>query len=178
MRAEEAPQLLLAGPYPPLGLPLEGTERFEFTLRLDHPFAGGDAERANQLVLQVGDAYVETEALHVVACQVGAEAFPLESPPEVALLSGVTETCEPDVQPFATVLIEEASDVRRTPHRHDRNSLRVEIPAAAPREGLERELVAHPFNQHGRARAEGIRRRLHAAILRPPPRYGPAARTA
>jgi hypothetical protein len=80
-----------------LGLSLEGTKRFEFALGFDDPFDGGYTERANQLVLQVGDAYVETEALHIGAFQLGADAGPLEPAPEVALLAGVTEARESEV---------------------------------------------------------------------------------
>jgi len=159
VRAEEAPELLRAGPSPPLGLSLKGAERLEFALGLDDPFHVGDAERADQLILQISDAYKETESFHVGACQRGAETGPLEPAPEVALLSGVTEARESEVQPLGTVPIEEASDVGRTPHRHDRHTLRIEISAAAPCERFERELVTGPLNQHDGAWAP-------AALLR------------
>jgi len=148
VRAEEAPELLPAGPCPPVGLSLEGAKRFEFALGFDDPFHVGNAEGADQLVLEIRVTYKETESLHAGACQLGAEAGPLEPAPEIALLSGVTEAGESEVQPFGTVPIEEASDVGRTPHRHDRHTLRIEIPAAAPCERFEREFVTDPLNQH------------------------------
>src|SRR5207245_5540537 len=165
-RAEEAPELLLGRPRPPLRVSLEVAKRLELALCLDDPFDGGDTEGADQLVLQGGDAHVETEAFHVGAREVGAEAGSLKAPPKVALLSDVTEPRNFQVKPLRTEAIQESSDVRRAPHWHDKHTLRFEIPAAAPRECFERELVADPFNQHGRPCAGGLRRGRHAAILR------------
>ena len=63
----------------------------KLTLSVDDLFHGGGTEGADQLVLQVCDAHVEAQRFHVGASEVGAEAGPLETAPEVALLSGVTE---------------------------------------------------------------------------------------
>src|SRR5207245_1525210 len=97
--AHEAPKLLLGGPSLPRSLLLQGAERSELALTVDDLFHGGGAESADQLVLQVCDAHVEAQLFHPVACEVGAEAGPLETALEVAILSGVAETCQPDVEP-------------------------------------------------------------------------------
>ncbi len=95
--ADEAPELLLLGPSSPGRLLLEGAERSKLTPSVDEPFHRGGTEGADQLVLQVRDAHVETESLHSGASEVGAEAGPLETAPEGALLGGVTEARQPDV---------------------------------------------------------------------------------
>ena len=94
----------------PRGLLLEGTERSEVALSVDDPFNGGRTEGADQLVLQVRDAHVEAESLHVFAGKVGAEAGPLEAAPEVALLGDVTEARQSDVTPPRAEPPQEASD--------------------------------------------------------------------
>jgi hypothetical protein len=155
--AHEAPELLLTGPSSPLRLLLERAERLKVTLSVDHPFHGGSAEGADQLVLQICDAHVETESFHVGAGEVGTEAGPLESALEVDLLCGVTEARQCDVKPLRAEQIQEASDVLRTPHWQNRNALSVKLPTTALSEGFERELVADPFNKHDRTGEEGLR---------------------
>jgi len=150
VRAEEAPKLLFTCSGPPLGLSLENAERLEFALGIDDPFHGGNAESANQLVLQVGDAHVEPEALHRGPREVGAKAGSLETTPEVTLLRGVAEPSNFQVKPLRTEPIEEAADVRRTPHRLDRNALGIQLPTAAPCQRFERELVADAFDKDDR----------------------------
>jgi len=112
----EAPKLLVGGPSLPRGLLLEGAERSELTLSVEDRFHGGGTERADQLILQVCHAHVETERFHIGATEVGAEAGPLETAPEVAFLSGVTEARQPDIKPLRTEEIQEAADIRRPTH--------------------------------------------------------------
>jgi hypothetical protein len=150
--AEEAPELLLMGPSLPRRLLLEGAEGFKVTLRVDDPFYGGGTEGADELVLEVRDAHVETESFHLGASEVGAEAGPLETSLEVALLRSVTQARQPDVGPVRAEQVKEASDVLRAPHRHDGNALIIKAPTAAPSESFERELVAHSFDEHDRPR--------------------------
>jgi hypothetical protein len=148
--ADEAPKLLLAAPCSPRRLLLERAERSKLALGLDDLFHSGGTKTADQLVLQVGDAHVEPEGFHVGATEVGAEAGPLQTAPEVALLAGVTQARQPEVQAPRTEQLQEASDVARTAHRHDDNALSGEIPATAPSDRLERDLVADPLNKHDR----------------------------
>jgi hypothetical protein len=150
---KETPQLLLPGPRSPLGLILEGAKRDEVTEGLDDLFHGGGTKAADQLVLQVGDAHEEADALHLGTRQVGAEPGPLEPAPEIAFLPCVTQARQSEVEAARTVPIEEACDVGGAPHRHDGNRLSSEISAAAPGERLERELIADAFNEDDRSRA-------------------------
>ena len=129
--AQKASKLLLVGPSLPRRLLLEGAEGTKITLGLDDLFHGSGAERADQLLLQVRDANVETESFHVGASEIGAEAGPLETAPEVALLCGVTEAREPDVKPPRAEQLEEGSDGLGAPDRHDGDGLGVKIPSAA-----------------------------------------------
>ena len=153
--SHEATQLLFGRASPPGRLPLERAEGAEISLSLDDPFDGGRAERADQLVLQVRDAHVEAEPLHLVAAEIDAEAGPLEAATEVGFLRGVAQAREPHVGPSAEP-IEHASDRLRAPDRHDGNSLGVEVPALTQSEGLERQPVAEPLDEHDRARDEGL----------------------
>jgi len=147
-RAHEAPQLLLSGPSSLGRLLLEGAERPELTLSVDDLFHRGGAEGADQLVLQVCDAHVEAERLHIGATEVGAEAGPRQTAAEVALPPYVTEARQSEVEPPRTEQIQETPDVRCTPDRHDGNSLGVQVPTTALSQRFERELVADPFDQH------------------------------
>jgi hypothetical protein len=156
--AEETPKLLLMGPSLPRRLLLEGAEGFKVTLRIDDPFHGAATEGADKLVLQIRHAHVEAESFHIGASEVAAEAGPLETSLEVALLRGVTQARQPDVGTLRAEQVQEASDVLRSPHRHDGNALIVEGPTAAPSESSERELVAHSLDEHDRPRREGLSR--------------------
>ena len=156
--AEEAPELLLIGPSSPCRLLLKGAERFKVTLSVDDLFHGGGTEGADQLVLQVCGAHVETECFHIGASEVGAEAGPLETALEDALLCGVTEARQSDVKPLRAEQIQEASYSLRTPDRHDGSALSVEIPTMARSERFERELVADPFDKHDRTCEESLSR--------------------
>ena len=98
----EAPKLLLSGPSLPRRLLLEGAERSKLTLGVEDLFHGGGTERADQLILQVCDAHVETERFHIGATEVGAEAGSLETAPEVTFLCGVTEARQSDIKPLRT----------------------------------------------------------------------------
>ena len=89
--AQEAPKLLLVGPSLPCRLLLEGAERSKLTLGVHDLFHGGRTEGADQLVLQVCDAHVETESFHVGASEVGPEAGALQAAFEGALLRDVAE---------------------------------------------------------------------------------------
>src|SRR2546423_4262062 len=76
--AHEAAELLLGAPALPPRLLLKRAERAEISLRLDDPFDRVGPQRADQLVLEVGDADVEPELFHLVARQIRPETGPLE----------------------------------------------------------------------------------------------------
>jgi hypothetical protein len=156
--AHEAPKLLLIGPSLPRRLLLEGAEGSKVPLGVYDLFHGGGTESADQLVLQVGDAHVETESFHVGASEAGAEAGPLETAPEVALLSGVAEARQPNVKPLRTVQIQKAADGVRSPNWHNRHALGVKVPTSALSQRFERTLVADPFHEHDRTCEEGLGR--------------------
>jgi hypothetical protein len=164
--AHEAAKLLLGRSCLPRRLLLESAKGSEVTLRVDDLFHRGGAESPDQLVLQVCDAHVETQPFHIGAFEVGAEAGPLETAPEVALFCSVTETRQPDVKPPRAEQIQEASDGLRTSNWHNGNALGVEIPATALSERLQRDLIADPFDQHHRTRVADCRDRVCCARRR------------
>ena len=158
--AHEAPELLLDRPSLPLGLLLERAKRAKVSLRVDNLFHGGGAEGADQLVLEVGVAHVEAEPFHIGAREFGAEARPLETAPELALLCSVTETREPDVEPLRTEQRQKASYRLRTSDRNNGDALGVEIPTLPPSERFERAPVANPFDEHDRTAIDACGERV------------------
>ena len=158
--AHEAPKLLFVSPSLPRSLLLEGAEGPKLTLSVNDLFHGGGTESADQLFLQVCVARVEIQPFHIDARKVGAEAGPLETPPEVALLCGVIETGQPDVEPLRTDQIQVPFFGLRAPNRPNGNPLSIKIPATATSERFERALVAEPFNQHDRTRSDACGQRL------------------
>ena len=126
----EAPKLLLSAPSLPRRLLLEGAERSKLTLGLENLFHRGGTERADQLILQVCDTHVETERFHIGTTEVGAEAGPLEPAADVALLPGVTQPGQGEVQPAGAEQPQVAPDAPGTAHRHDGDALGGKVPAA------------------------------------------------
>jgi hypothetical protein len=112
--AHEAPKLPFGGPSSPRRLLLEGPERPEVSLTVDDLFHVGRTESPDQLVLQIFDADIEAEGFHVGASEIGAEARPLETAPEAALLCCVAETRQPDADIFARGTLR--GDVRPLAH--------------------------------------------------------------
>ena len=144
---EPAVKLILCGSSLPRGLVLERAESSEVSLGLGDPLHGLGAVGADQLLLQVSDADIEAQLLHVVAREAGAQAYPLESSAEVALLAGVTETRQRDVESLRPELRKESPDGLCAADRHDRDALGVEIAATPLGECFERTLVADSFDE-------------------------------
>ena len=144
----------------PRRLLLKSAERAELALSVHHLLHGGGTESADELVLEVGDTHVEPEPFHVGASEVGAEACAFEATSEVALLGGVTETSQPDVEPLRAEQIEVPPYGLRTADRHDGNALGAEIATAALGERFDRMLIADPFDEHDRTRLDARGRRV------------------
>ena len=146
--AHEAPKLLLQGPALPCRLLLEGAEGSKVTLSVNYAFHSGCTESADQLVLEICNADEEPEPFQIGASEVGAEPSLLESPPEVALLSRVTETRQLDVKPLRAEHIQKPADGLGASNRHDGDALSIQISTTALGERLERDLVTDAFNEH------------------------------
>lgn len=128
---EEAVELFLGRPCSMRGLLLVRAERRQPSVRGENLLHGGDAEAADELVLQVCFTHVETEPFHVGAAEVETEAGAPKSTPKVALFSCVTETGQRDAGCTRTVDAQEAADRLRAPDRHNGNALGNEIPTTA-----------------------------------------------
>jgi ubiquinone/menaquinone biosynthesis C-methylase UbiE len=149
--AHEAPELLGMRPSLPRRLLLEGAEGPELSLGLDDPLHRGGAQRPDQLVLQVGDADVEAQPLHLGAGEIRAEPCPLETPSELALFRGVAESRQRHVEPLRAEALEALPDRLRPADRDDGDPLGLEVPATPFRERLEGLLVARSFDQNDSA---------------------------
>ena len=145
-----------AGPHgPPLpgGLLLERAEGPKFSLRSDDFFHGGGAEGADQRVLEVFDAHVETELFHIEASEVGAEAGLLETAPELS--SPPPRRRDPPVSrrvPAGRTRSRKRPMACAPPDRHDGNAFSVEVPAAPLGECLDSGLIADSLDEHDCAR--------------------------
>ncbi len=134
----------------PRRLLLEGAEGPKLALGVDDLFHHCGTESADQLVLQIRDAHGETERFQLVARRIEAEAGPLETPPEVVLLTGIAEAREPEITTLRAEQFQITLDRLRAPDWHDRNAFGCEVPTTPLSERLERDLVAHPFDEHHR----------------------------
>jgi hypothetical protein len=152
----EAPELLVVALVSLRKLLPEGAERTELTLRRDDLLHGGRAERADQLVLEVRLADVETEPFHVGASELGAEPGLLQASPKVALLAYVTEARQLDVQSLRAESAQKASDRLRAAHGHDGHALGVEVTTTPLRQRRDSALVADPFDEDDGLHDAGI----------------------
>ena len=122
---------------------------------LDDLHDGVDAERPDQLVLEVGLADVEPDPLHPRPCQIGAETGALQPAPEQALLGGVAQPGQPEVQTGRSDHRQETSDVGGSADRHDGDAFLVEAPSPAPGEGFQRHLVTDALGENDCPRFDG-----------------------
>jgi hypothetical protein len=168
--AHEAPKLILRGAALPRRLLLQGAEGSKLSLSVDDGFHRCGTESADQLVLEICVAPIETQPFHLRAGEVRAEAGPLETAPEVALLCGVVETRKSDVESLRAEPFQELSYGLRTPDRYHGNAVSVEIPASALSERFERALVADPFDEHDCTRVDvcGQMVLIHVSYLHSP----------
>lgn len=148
-------------------LALEREERADLALGLDHLLYAVGAEGTDQLVLQVGDAHLETQGLQSGTGEAGAEPDPLQVVPEVPLLADVAESRQWEAEPRRAAHVQEAPDARRAAERYDRDALRVEVAAVARGQCLDRDLVAASLDEHDRTHTIGQFPRLHGCRVRP-----------
>jgi hypothetical protein len=127
------------------GLFLERPERAQISVLREHAPHSFRANRPSQLVLEVPRAGVEPGALEASA------VLASQRTQEVTLLADVVETSDEHL----TVLPEEARQIPIAAHRHDGDTLGVEIPATAPGERLDGAAIARSFDEHYAARLHG-----------------------
>ena len=108
-----------------------------------------DAERADELALEVGVAREEAERLEF---GVGAtEPGRLDSAPHIRDLPDVEETHHAAAHRLACECREMVMQVRHPAHRHDGRARRYEVEVEPIGEGFDREPVALTFDEHDRA---------------------------
>jgi hypothetical protein len=163
--AHEPPKLLLGGTAAPLRHLLQRPESMEITVGAEDFFDGRHAKRTNQLILQVRDAHVEPELLHFRTSEVGAQTGALECPAKHRLLAGVAETSDAHAVVRRSELVEEASDAVRAPEPNEPDSRRCEVNPAPLGQRLDRDLVAHAFDDHDRATVGLIGCHIHRRHL-------------
>src|SRR5215469_1927263 len=140
--AEEPQQLGLDGLPPPLRLVLQAAERAEISLRVNERLDRADSDSADQLVFQVLHANIEPQALHLGPGPRRAEAGPGQTAQKDVLLAEVAQPREPEASTSWTELLQIARKRMRASNRQDHKTFRDEVPAAAGRQRLDRDLVA------------------------------------
>src|SRR5437660_1336166 len=138
--AHEAPQLVLDRTAVPGGLLLQRAERPEVAVRLQDGLDGVRSERADELVLEIGDADVDP-----IRLQPGA----LERSAERLLLPGVAETRDGDAR--AHEVVEDAADRLRAADGDDRHAFGRQVAALPARKRLEGDPVARALDEDDRA---------------------------
>jgi hypothetical protein len=132
--AHVAAELVLDRAASPLDLLLEGPERLEVSVCLDHFQHALCAERADQLGFEVGLADVE----------VRRQAGTLEGLPELSFLAGVAEAGDPNVPKAPQV----PPDRLCATQHDDLDALGGEVAALALSERLEGNLVAGALDEN------------------------------
>ena len=113
----------MLGPGPLDRLALQDPERGELALRVDHLEHPAFADRADQLVLEIGDAGEEAELLQSTAVLDRAQTRALETAGEETLLRGVVQPGEAEPGVVSQVLDQEAPDVGGTAQLDDLDAL-------------------------------------------------------
>jgi hypothetical protein len=166
---EEAAELLLRRPASMRQLLLVGTKRAQVPVFRQDFLDSRGTQTANELVLEIPVAHVEAEPFHLRAAKIATKAAPLERAAQSTLLSRVAEADEHDGGSIRAIELQKPADRLRAADRHHRNALSYEIPAAARGKRLQCDLVAHPLDQHDRARlhGEGSCRHRRFPVCRP-----------
>ena len=106
-----------------------------------------DAERLDQLVLEVAVADEEAEGLHGLAVEVGAESGPLEPAGPAPLVIHVAETEQLEAEAVGAQTPQLRLEPASAAQRHHRDSLRVEVASGAARHRPHRGGVGDAFDQ-------------------------------
>ncbi len=174
----------------------QGAEGAQVTAGLDDPLDDLGPERADQLVLQVGQTGVEAEGLQLrllaavprvarVAVALAVEQPDPDQPAShEALLGLVVEPGHPHVaagaakpfetKPFKTEPLKNVPDIGDPAHGEDLDPLRREVHAAPRGQHLERRPVAHSLDEHDRASVPDLQDFGHTADPNPRVSRGPA----
>jgi len=144
--AHETPELLFYGAAAPCRHLLEGPKPVEIVIGPKDLLDPRRAERAYQLLLQIGDAHEEAEPLHVRARELGAEAGALEGSTKDMLLTGIAETRDPRAIRSGPEPLEKGSDSVRASEYGDADARIREVDVATLGQRFDCGLVAHAFD--------------------------------
>ena len=159
-RPEESTQLVMHRCATVLRHGLEASERDELALGLEHTLDGVDAQRPDQLVLEVGDACEETERIKGL---MGSDRDGRlgERAADVPLVSDVVQAAEPCTLVSAHELRKQPREVRYTISRQDLDVMQVEIATEEAGKGADSSGIAVPLDEdQGSDRCRGS----HASV--------------
>lgn len=141
----------------PRRLLLESTEGGEVALGVQDFLDGGSTKSPDQLILQVHDAQVESQAFQIDSRELGtrAESGSLETAPDHLFFPNVKETGQSRIHPLRAQSSQDASYRVRTPDWYDGNSLALEAATEARSKRLDRNPVADSFDENNGTRVRG-----------------------
>ena len=146
--AQEPVKLLLDGTVAPRRHLLELPKPVEIVVRPKDLRDPRRAERAYQLLLQVGLAYEEAEPLHVRARELVAKTSALEGSTKHALLAGIAQAREARTLSSTPELLEKGSDAVRASESNDADAHGRKVNAAPLGERFDCDLVTFTFDDH------------------------------
>ena len=146
--AHEPPKLLLGGTVAPCRHLLERSKPAEVVVGVEDLFDARRAERTDQLLLEIRDADVEPEVLHVRARELGAETGALERLSEDSLLARIAKTREARSILLCNEVLEERPDAMCASEALDPNARGRKVQAAPLGERFDCDLVTLPFDDH------------------------------
>jgi hypothetical protein len=146
--AHEPPKLLLGGAVAPRRHLLERSKPAEVVVGVEDLFDARRAERTDQLLLEIRDADVEPEVLHVRTRELGAETGALERLSEDSLLARIAKTREARSILLCNEVLEERPDAMCASEALDPNARGRKVQAAPLGERFDCDLVTLPFDDH------------------------------
>jgi hypothetical protein len=146
--AQEPVKLLLDGTVAPRRHLLQLPKPVEIVVRPKDLRDPRRAERAYQLLLQVGLAYEEAEPLHVRARELVAKTSALEGSTKHALLASIAQAREPRTLSSTPELLEKGSNAVRASESNDADARGRKLNAAPLGERFDCDLVTFTFDDH------------------------------
>jgi hypothetical protein len=137
-------------------LQLKGLKVAVIALRLEHIERSGNPEGADQLILEIETTNEEPKALHSHPIHIDAATGLFQSALEIPLFANVAQANDLEAGRTGTRSIEHAqisADAHRAADRDDAHAIGVECAAASGRQRLDRNPVAHSFDQYDRSQA-------------------------
>src|SRR5262245_1057069 len=146
------------------GLGLEDAKRYELTLCVEQALDRRSAQRADQLVLQIGVTGEEAERFEAIVGVTDNHPGAPQRLAQLPLLGRVVQSSQAQPYPLRSEYHSKMGDFRHAAGWHDDDVLRIEVIATPLGQRLQRALIAPTLDQN--RRASGNRKRVFANNVR------------